>query len=209
MTARSDYDQLVPDYVLGFLSEADRRRMDAALAGSDALRREVDETREALAAASASALAPVTPHPTLRQRIVGQIDGVDRFRPFFAELARILELPIAAVRTLLAKIDDRAGWLPIKPGIWMFGFEPGQGPGDDGDRQANFLRLAPGAAFPRHQHLGPELAFVLEGAGHDEDGRRYGPGAIIAHPTGSAHGFHAGDRRDLCLVVVHHGITFL
>jgi len=98
------------------------------------------------------------------------------------------------------------------PGISMFEFNPGAGAAGS---QASILRLARGTTFPRHQHLGPERGFVLEGAGHDEDDaqpgarQEYGPGVLITHDTGTSHRFHAGDRRDLVLVVLHHGVKLL
>jgi putative transcriptional regulator len=208
-----DFGALVPDYVLGTLREDERRRMEDAVKDSQDLRRVVDEARETLAAMAARMLAPLTPRPDLRARMLAGLDEPERFRPFFAELSRLLALPVAAVRTLLAKVDDPSGWKKLVPGISMFEFNPGAGAAGN---QASILRLAPGTTFPRHQHLGPELGFVLEGAGHDEGDdaqpgirQEYGPGVLIPQATGTSHRFHAGDRRDLVLVVLHNGVKLL
>jgi hypothetical protein len=201
-----DFTALVPDYVLGALREDEQRRMEGAVEESDELRGLVDQAREALAAVAAHALAPVTPRPELRARMLASLEQPERFAPFFAELSRLLALPAAAVRTLLAKVDDPSGWKKLLPGISTFEFTPGV---DAPGTLACILRLRPGTTFPRHQHLGPELGFVLEGAGHDEDGTLYGPGALVPHATDTNHEFHAGEHRDLVLVVLHSGVKLL
>jgi putative transcriptional regulator len=201
-----EFGTLVSDYVLGALPQDQRRRMEDAVKDSAELRQMVDEAKETLAAVAAHALTPVTPRPDLRARMLSGLDSGDRFRLFFAELSQLLALPVAAVRTLLAKVDDPSGWKKIFAGISMFEFNPGAGALGT---QANILRLRPGVTFPRHQHLGAELGFVLEGAGHDEDGQIYGPGAAIPHQEGTSHTFHAGQNRDLVLVVLHNGVKLL
>lgn len=195
---------LVPEYVLGTLGAEDARRVDDAIVTSAALQRAVDEAREAFAQAGA-ALAPVTPGPALRRRILASLSEPDRFRPFFAELCRMLALPLSTVRTLLRKLDEGAGWKAIVPGIDMLPIAAGPSlAGAD----ATFLRLRPGARFPRHQHVGSEAALVLAGTGHDQ-GHVYGPGDVITYAPGTQHDFFAGEGRDLVLVVVHHGVKFV
>lgn len=196
--------QLAPDYVLGTIGADDKLRMERALAQSAALRREVDNTAEAFAAAAA-ALPPVAGPPAeVRARLLNALEGPERFRPFFAELCRMLALPLETVRATLARIDGAAGWTTIRPGISLLRFAAGatlEG------AEAALLRVAPGVSFPRHEHLGQELALVLEGGGHDE-GHAYTPGALVEHAAGSAHTFVAARDRDLVLVVLHRGVKF-
>jgi hypothetical protein len=189
--------------VLGTLGAEDTRRVDEAIATSAALQRAVDEAREAFTQAGA-ALAPVTPGPELRRRILASLSEPDRFRPFFAALCRMLALPLSAVRTLLRKLDEGAGWKVIVPGIEVLPIAAGPSLGAD----ATFLRLRPGTRFPRHEHVGSEEALVLAGTGHDQ-GQVYGPGDVITYPPGTQHEFFAGEGRDLVLVVVHHGVKFV
>jgi hypothetical protein len=165
---------------------------------------EADAIAEALAAALIETLAPVAPSPDLRRRLMTALEGADRFRPFWPQLAELLALPVAAVRAALARIDEPGAWSKVLPGISSLGLAAGSALAG---AQAVLLRLRPGVIFPRHEHLGAETALVLEGAGHDE-GQIYTPGMIIQHATGTTHEFRAGDNRDLLLVVLHHGVQF-
>lgn len=131
--------------------------------------------------------------------------GVDRFAPFFGELSRLLGLPAEAVRRVLVAIDQPEDWRPAAPGITCVDIGRRGGTGAPG---AALLRLRPGTVFPRHHHLGDEVAFVLEGSGHD-CGRTLGPGERVAHAAGTEHDFVAGGERDLVLVVVHGGLRFV
>jgi len=56
---------------------------------------------------------------------------------------------------------------------------------------AGFVRVAPGARFPRHTHVGDEQVVVLAGGFTDEDGRVYRAGDESRHPAGTAHDFAA------------------
>src|SRR5436190_18067811 len=72
--------ELLPDYVLGELPAEEQRELDALIAESPELRREVDRVTEALAA-TASHAAPVAPTPSLRARLLQTLGGVERFAP--------------------------------------------------------------------------------------------------------------------------------
>lgn len=48
------------------------------------------------------------------------------------------------------------------------------------------LRYAPGAAVPRHRHLGLETILVLSGSQSDDAGE-YKAGSIVFNPAGSEH----------------------
>ena len=69
------------------------------------------------------------------------------------------------------------------------------------------MRLRPGATFPRHRHLAPEVSFVLAGV-LVESGHRYEPGAVVESASGSEHEYTAGPGRDLLVVSLHGGIAF-
>jgi anti-sigma factor ChrR (cupin superfamily) len=58
--------------------------------------------------------------------------------------------------------------------------------GAPAEPSAAFLRYAPGAKVPRHEHPGYEHIFVLEGSQEDERGR-YEAGAFIVNPPGTSH----------------------
>ena len=85
----------------------------------------------------------------------------------------------------------------LRPGVEIHRLYGG-GPGEDGPAAA-ILRYAPGATVPRHEHVGHEHIFVLEGAQLDEHGV-YGPGTLVVNAPGSSHSV-SSPRGCLVLVV--------
>jgi quercetin dioxygenase-like cupin family protein len=142
----------------------------------------------------------------VRDRLFRTLASEERFRPFYAELARELAMTIDAVRSLLHKVDEPASYqvAPI-PGVQFFHFTPGQG---CGFAEAGIVKLSKGAKFPRHRHVGHEINFILEGALID-NAVSYAPGALVRSAAGSEHDYVAGQKRDLLLVAGHNGITYL
>jgi anti-sigma factor ChrR (cupin superfamily) len=70
--------------------------------------------------------------------------------------------------------------------------------GAPGEPSAAFLRYAPGAKVPRHEHPGYEHILVLEGSQEDERGR-YEAGTLIVNPPGTSHTVWT---KEGCLVLV-------
>jgi putative transcriptional regulator len=62
------------------------------------------------------------------------------------------------------------------------------------DGIAGFVKVEPGATFPRHKHLGREHVLVLQGGFRDEDGTDVYAGEDNHKPAGSDHELvaHAG-----------------
>jgi quercetin dioxygenase-like cupin family protein len=200
----------IAEYLVGHLSEQERNDADALMAASPSLRREVDEAAEALALA-AEALPPLPPSPSARARLVDALGGVDRFAPFLDDLTRLFELPAAAIRGLLARIDGQE-WetavlgVPLQ-GAELFHFAVGPNLAATG-AAGGVLRLRPEVVFPQHSHHGNETTFVLEG-GYCVDGRVHGPGSTIEMSAGSQHDYRSAPGRDLVLMVLHRGITIV
>jgi anti-sigma factor ChrR (cupin superfamily) len=69
-------------------------------------------------------------------------------------------------------------WLPLR-------YDPQAGTG------SFLLRFAAGAASRLHEHGGVEEFVVLEGALIDDDGRRFGTGAVVSFAPGSVHASQA------------------
>jgi ChrR Cupin-like domain len=205
-----DVQARLPEYVLGTLSPTEMEEIDALLAASPGLRREVDVLTEALAA-TAAALPPVPPSPGVRARLLDSVTATPagRFAPFIAELERLFDLPAEAIRGVLARIDQPASWLTFAPGIRYQHFAPGPRLATAAGIEAGLVRLGPGVSFFRHRHLaGPEATFVLQGTMRDGD-RRFGPGSLITHEQGSVHDYAAEGSaadEDLVILVLHHGI---
>jgi len=199
---------LLPEYVLGTLPEEQRREIDALVAASPALQREVDEATEALAR-TADLVPRVRPAPGGRARLLDTLGSVERFAPFFADLTRIFELPLDSIRRLLARIDGSA-WETSLLGVRLEGtelFHFQVGPRLAG-AAGGVVRVRAGLTFPRHTHHGNEITYVLEG-GYRSDGRVYGPGSAIEVTTGTEHAYAAAPERDLVLAVLHRGIGLL
>lgn len=148
------------------------------------------------------ALPPVAPRPELRARLLESLGTVDRFSPFLATLGELFDLPLAAMREVLGRIDDAAGFLTAMPGVRYQHFTPGPA---RAAAEAGLVLLEPGAVFPRHRHVGIERTFVLEGFMRDGD-VVHAPGSLVEHPPGTSHDYAATDTRPLAIIVLHHGI---
>src|SRR5690606_23856782 len=116
---------LLPEYVLGTLTDEETRQVEAALARSPEL---VEEVRRMIEAFDAMALSldPVAPKPATKERLFAALAGPDRFLPFLDDLARYFDLAADKVRALLARIDDPDAWEPgPMPGIQLIHFPGG------------------------------------------------------------------------------------
>ena len=193
------------DFLVGDLSPDETQQMADLLAKSPELARELAIVHETMAL-RAAVLLPTQPSARARERLVGALFGVDRFRPFVDRLCRMVDLSDEAVRALLARIDDATAWEegPL-PGIKVIHFD--HGPALAG-AETGLVRLAAGHAAPCHRHVGAEVSFVLEGTLWEGD-TCYFPGQALPQPAGSVHTFTAGTERDLVFAVSHHGIEFM
>jgi putative transcriptional regulator len=146
----------------------------------------------------------VAPSPRLFERIAATTQTQPRFERFADDVAALLDVPRERALTLLQRLDDGAAW--------EHGFFPGMvlqhavgGPAVS-NAITGFVRLAEGAVFPEHEHLGDEQVLVLQGRCQDGDAI-YGPGDRVAMATGSAHSFSVCPGPDLMyLAVVHQGL---
>ena len=163
-----------------------------------------DRDDELFAAWAEATVAPEAPPADGRARLLNALTGVGRFRPLLAALARLTDLGAGALTDVLRRIDDAASWIEGAPGVRYFHFNVGPGAPTPA---AGLVRVRPGAVFPRHRHLGPEVSFVLDGV-LIQDGRRHGPGSVLESATDSEHEYAAGPGRDLLLVSLHSGIAF-
>ena len=77
--------------------------------------------------------------------------------------------------------DDLA-WQPLREGIQIARVYASA----NGGAAMAFIRFAPGARLPRHEHDGYEHIFVLSGSQHDDRGDYYA-GALLINPPGSTH----------------------
>jgi hypothetical protein len=124
----------------------------------------------------------------------------------YVELDKYFAIGVENLRAILRKIEDPANYqdAPI-PGVRFFHFAPG---GSSGFAEAGIVKLAQGASFPRHRHVGDEINFILEGTLIDA-GLTYDPGSAVVNAAGSAHAYSSGQSRDLILAAGHNGIIYL
>ena len=74
---------------------------------------------------------------------------------------------------------------------------------------AGFVRVVGGMRFPRHEHLGEERVFVLQGSCRDEDGTVAKAGDEVVRAIGSSHDFVVHDGPDfIYLVLLQGGVKF-
>lgn len=154
--------------------------------------------------ALALALPPEEPPPGLRERILAALPRASRFETFLDRVARMIDLGTDAVRDLLAKIDDPAGWEAGPPPARLYHLP--YGPALAGV-DVGFVHVPAGAAFPHHRHLGEERVLVLQGGFLDSDGTIVRRGETSFKEAGSDHAFTALPGPDLVyLVVIVQGV---
>ncbi|HVY39800.1 MAG TPA: cupin domain-containing protein [Polyangia bacterium] len=164
-----------------------------------------DALEDALFAAWAEAnVIAESPPAAARARLLDALSGAGRFQPLLAALGRLTDLGADALSAVLSRIDQAASWTEGAPGVSYFHFTPGPGAPAPA---AGIVRVRPGAVFPRHRHLGPEVGFVLDGV-LVENGQRHAAGSVIESAVGSEHEFAAAPGRDLLIVSLHGGIVF-
>jgi len=199
---------LLPEYVLGALSDEERAEVEAELERSPELRAEVSAIEEGFSSL-AVALSPVKPSPNVKRRLLEAIAGKERYMPFAAALSGYFDLAIEKVQALIAAIDDpQTAWEqgPLA-GIQLMHFAGGP---RTATADVGFVKLPAGLHFPWHRHRGSEVNFVMEGTLRDYDGTVYGPGEALVKETGTEHEFFVGTDRDAMIaVVVFEGFDIL
>lgn len=143
--------------------------------------------------------------PDVKHRLMNTLGGPDRFCPFFARLKAMVDLSLPVLREVLGKIDRDEGWVEAPfPSVRYLNFTPGP---PANAQEGGLVRLTKGAPFPSHQHLGHEIACILEGV-LQLGGEQLPPGSMVESAAGSTHEFFAGSSRDLVFIVVHNGVRF-
>jgi anti-sigma factor ChrR (cupin superfamily) len=136
-------------------------------------------TRDVAADALAFLATPVTPHPSLRARI----------------LAEALASRPSPDLFVVARDNDR--WDVVMPGLERKALAGGP----HGRTQSMLLRVAPGGRLPAHVHSAAEHLYVVAGSA-DQDGHRLRSGDYVYSPVGSRHGDAVTATGCLVLVVL-------
>jgi hypothetical protein len=151
----NEIKELLPLYALGILTPDEEAAIDAALLRDAALAEELASYRDAAVAL----IAPVAPSADVKTRLMASV-GEGRFESFSARMAKLYDVTVERARELLGLADRGASWEAAMPGINLVHFNggPAYAAADCG-----FVRLADGAVFPLHAHLGEEVSLILSG----------------------------------------------
>ena len=197
--------ELLPDYVLGAVSEAERAAIEALMVTSPELAREAGLIEEAMSWVAVG-LPRVSPSSKTRARVLASA-AKDRFLPFVDLAARLCDLAVERMQELLRWIDQPERWEggPFD-GIRLIHFDHGpQCLAID----TGFVRLPAGLEFPVHRHLGPEVNLILTGRVIDDDGTVYLPGDVVAKTVADVHGYRVGEESDLIIVALNDGFELV
>lgn len=145
--------------------------------------------------------AGAAPPQLLRERLLATIARPRlRHAPLFGALSELFDLDDSALAELFERAENPREWTPSRvPATELLHLTGGPrvAGADNG-----LVRVAAGARFPMHRHLGLERVLVLEGGYRDEPSARlYRPGDFHDMAPGSAHAYMALPERPLLLAV--------
>lgn len=177
---------MLPLYAIDALEPAEVTEVERALAEHPSLAIELARWRETLGEVT-HGLAPVAPPPAVRERLLASVaPGATAFERFAPQVAELFTVTVDGARAALARLEDAAAWRPLLPGIDCIRVSGSKNPAEP---QCAFVRVAPGATFPWHRHLGEERSFVLHGGAHLPDGRDLRPGDLLVVDESVEHDF--------------------
>jgi len=181
VTQGVDIRELLPLYALGILDADERRDVERALAQDPSLAGELTGYQNACE----RMVVPVEPSPDVKARLLASI-GSGRFESFADRMAKLFDVTVARGRELLGLIERTVSWEPQPvPGISLVHFDAGPA---YAAADCGFIRLAPGAMFPPHKHLGEETSIILAGTIRDATNNRVlRAGDELVQAEGSEH----------------------
>lgn len=167
------------------------------------LLREASASDDPQLAEALSALVPPAKAPPqlLRERLLATVARPRlRYAPLFKKLTELFDLDETELAALFERAATSTAWIdaPI-PGTRLMHLQGGArvAAADNG-----LVRLAAGARFPSHRHLGLERVLVLDGGYRDEqDGRLYLAGDWHEMQAGTSHAYTALPERELLFAV--------
>ncbi len=208
LAERAAIADMLSEYALGMLGDDEARRVEAALATDASLAAELRAWRET-AAQLGLALPPAPVTPGLWSQIEAATARPRPFARFTARVAAALEVGEDLARRLLDRIDAASSWVAgPSPTSRLYHIEPGPAVLAVGGI-AGFVKVEPGATFPRHKHLGAEHVLVLQGGFRDENGTDVLTGQDNHQPADSDHEFVAhGGEALIYLAVIRGKVDF-
>ncbi len=155
----------------------------------------------------ARALPVGTPRVDLRDRLLAQLAGRERFTPFLDRLMQLFDLEESATRIQLeAIVDPQAEWDEMGNGCSFRDFDGGPA---IGEAHGGLVRVAPGSVFPQHRHVGEERMLILQGQVADEHGGHFRAGDEIVMGDGTTHELRVIGDQELIYAAVIVAIDFV
>jgi len=194
-----DIKDLLPLYALGALAPDEVEIVERAVASDPVLASELASFQRAAEAC----IAPVAPPAHVKSRLLASIGG-GRFERYSSRMASLFDVTIDRARAILALVERPASWEAPMPGVELVHFDGGPA---CATADCGLVRLAPGAMFPPHVHVGEETSLVL--AGRLRDGERVlGPGdELVESARGPEHVVRTeGDEPVIYVARVYDGI---
>ncbi len=183
MTPVDDIHELLPLYALGILSPEETAVVEAAVAKDPELAAELASYSDATTAL----IEPVAPAPEIKARLLASA-GEGRFEKYSSKMTTLFDVSLDYARELLGLAERTASWeQQVIPGIHLVHFDGG--PAYVG-ADCGFVRLADGAVFPPHDHLGEEVSLILAGQVkviENNTERILVAGDELVQPEGSSH----------------------
>jgi mannose-6-phosphate isomerase-like protein (cupin superfamily) len=180
MTTADDIRELLPLYALGILEPDELQTVERAVASDPLLAAELLAYQDT----TSQLVTPIEPSPAVKSRLLASIGGGPLER-FAQRLGALYDVTVERARELLGLIERPASWEAQVPGIALVHFDGGAA---YAAADCGFIRLAPGAIFPFHKHLGEEVCVVLEGAIYDAtNDRLIEAGEDYSQPAGTEH----------------------
>ncbi|MEX1362230.1 MAG: cupin domain-containing protein [Nannocystaceae bacterium] len=153
----------------------------------------------------AGSLRPLTTGTSLRERLLGQVGGSNRFLPFLDRMMSLFDLPEPDAERHLHSIDDHDAWDDMLPGVRYRDFDGGPALGE---AHGGLVRLQPGECFPHHTHVGEERVLVIQGELVDDQGQHYRAGDLIVSADGTSHELTATGEHEVIYAAVVIAIAF-
>ena len=200
-------DHLTPGFgplELELLDVTEQRRAQAHLDACAPCAAEYRLSAEALADLALS-LPRSTPSPGMRERVLKSVSTTNRFEKFAAQVAALIDVGIDKARELVGRIDDATSWMttPV-PGVFSYDLPVGPAVAD---AVVGFIKLAPGAVFPDHEHMGEDTMLIVQGSCVDSHGTVMRRGEVHHMAGGTNHEFKAQPGPDfIYLGIAKNGI---
>jgi putative transcriptional regulator len=181
-------DDILPELLLGALDPPARQAAERHLAGCERCRAEMARLSPGVEGLM-TLVEPVEPPPGVLARVMAEMEGPGRFARFAEKVAAFFDLTREKTLELLESLSNPAAWQPgPAEGIQVLPVQAG--PAKAGMLTA-FVRVPPGARFPRHTHHGHEWNLVLEGGFREDSGHEVWPGEVLEKDESTTHDFTA------------------